>query len=164
MTTASATPVTVSGGLTFASVIAGYFGACGVTTGGAAYCWGANGLGQLGNGTTTTASTTPVPVSGGLTFTTVSWGLYSFTVQSRRAAILAGVRASLEDGGAVVWRRFTFGGGATGLSREAYYAGWETVGELLREGMSFHEIATLNPADYAGVLRRVIDRLANAAR
>jgi hypothetical protein len=84
--------------------------------------------------------------------------------QSRRAAILAGVRASLEDSGAVVWRRFTFGGGATGLSREAYYAGWETVGELLREGMSFHEIATLNPADYVGVLRRVIDRLANAAR
>ena len=80
------------------------------------------------------------------------------TARARRAAILAGVRASVEDSGAAVWGRFTFGAGATGLSREAYYAGWEAVGEMLREGMSFHEIATMNPAEYAGVLRRVIDK------
>jgi hypothetical protein len=76
--------------------------------------------------------------------------------RARRAAILAGVRASVEDSGAALWGRFTFGSGTTGLSREAYYAGWEAVGEMLREGMSFHEIATMNPAEYADVLRRVM--------
>jgi hypothetical protein len=43
-------------------------------------------------------------------------------------------------------QRFTFGEGTTGLSREAYYAGWEIVGELIRSGMSFHDIATTPPS------------------
>src|SRR2546425_653085 len=65
------TPVAVSGGLTFTVVSAASLHTCGVTTSGAAYCWGQNGYGQLGNGTTT-SSTTPVAVSGGLTFAAVS--------------------------------------------------------------------------------------------
>jgi len=44
---------------------------CGVTTTGAAYCWGYNADGELGNGATTN-SATPVAVSGGLKFTMVS--------------------------------------------------------------------------------------------
>src|SRR5207248_1426185 len=66
-------PVTT--GLTFAPVSARGCAACGVTTAGAAYCWGYNGLGELGDGTTTN-SATPVAVSGGLTFAAVSAGLY----------------------------------------------------------------------------------------
>ena len=78
-TTSSATPVAVAGGLTFAAVSAGDAvdaggqHTCGVTRAGAAYCWGYNGFGGLGNGTTTN-STTPVAVSGGLTFAAVSAG------------------------------------------------------------------------------------------
>lgn len=83
--------------------------------------------------------------------------------RSRRAGILGGVRAALEDSGAAVWRRFRFGSGASGLPREGYHAGWETVGEMLREGMSLHEIATMDPTEYAGVLRRVINRLQGAS-
>jgi len=64
-------PVTT--GLTFAQVSAGGYFACGVTTAGAAYCWGYNGDGELGNGTTTNGPT-PVAVTGGLTFATVSAG------------------------------------------------------------------------------------------
>lgn len=71
----STTPSAVAGGLTFATVSAGAggFHSCGVTTSGAAYCWGDNELGELGNGTTT-SSATPVAVSGGLTFRMVSTG------------------------------------------------------------------------------------------
>jgi uncharacterized protein YjdB len=75
-TTSRSAPVPVSGGLTFTTVSAsrlGYPYTCGLTTSGAAYCWGYNGYGQLGNGTTI-SSATPVAVSGGLTFTSISAG------------------------------------------------------------------------------------------
>jgi alpha-tubulin suppressor-like RCC1 family protein len=66
------TPVAVSGGYNFAAVSAGGFHACGLTSAGAAYCWGLNSYGELGLGHTTT-STTPAPVSG-ITFATISAG------------------------------------------------------------------------------------------
>jgi alpha-tubulin suppressor-like RCC1 family protein len=72
-------PRLVLGGLHFREVIAGigpgggYGSSCGVTTVDRAYCWGANGRGQLGDGTTTTRLT-PVAVSGGLRFSRVSTG------------------------------------------------------------------------------------------
>jgi len=65
-TTNSTTPVAISG-MSFGYVAVGPHFACGLeaTTSfaGPAFCWGANGSGELGNGTTTSSST-PVSVSG----------------------------------------------------------------------------------------------------
>lgn len=64
-------PVPVTGGLTFATISASLGTTCGVTIDGVAYCWGENGNGQLGNGSTT-ASSVPMRVSGPLTFASIT--------------------------------------------------------------------------------------------
>lgn len=63
-----ATPV--AGGLTFASINTGERRTCGITTGGDAYCWGIN---YLGDGSSN-GSNVPVLVSGGLKFKALSTG------------------------------------------------------------------------------------------
>jgi len=68
----SSSPVPAAAGLRFATVSAGSDFACGVTIDGAGYCWGSNGLGELGGGTSQSGSTTPVAVTGGLSFTAVA--------------------------------------------------------------------------------------------
>ena len=60
--------------LVFTALSAGNGHACGLTTDGAAYCWGFNEDGGLGNGTTGGISTTPVAVSAppGVSFSALS--------------------------------------------------------------------------------------------
>ena len=75
ITFSSLIPVAVTGGLTFSALTAGLLHTCGLTTSGAAYCWGRNLDGELGDGSTT-SSAAPVAVTGGLTFaalTARSW-------------------------------------------------------------------------------------------
>ncbi|GIW53235.1 MAG: hypothetical protein KatS3mg081_2590 [Gemmatimonadales bacterium] len=55
----------VAGGLTFQTISTGDLYTCGLTPSGAAYCWGDNSFGQVGDGTRVLG---PVPVVGGLTF------------------------------------------------------------------------------------------------
>ena len=76
------------------------------------------------------------------------------SARARRADILDGVRAHLGEAG--VAARFTLGTGTTGLSREAYYAGWETVGAMLRSGISFQRIATTPPEKLPALVERSI--------
>jgi alpha-tubulin suppressor-like RCC1 family protein len=59
----STVPAAVVGGLTFVSVSAGASHTCGITAEGAAYCWGNNRGGQLGDGSSTSQRSSPVPVS-----------------------------------------------------------------------------------------------------
>ena len=69
------TPNPVAGSLQFAGVSAGREAACGVTTGHLAFCWGYNHSGRLGDGTDVLVRLTPVPVTGGLQFASVSTSL-----------------------------------------------------------------------------------------
>jgi alpha-tubulin suppressor-like RCC1 family protein len=65
ITVATATPMSL------VSVWSGHI--CAVTTGGAAYCWGRNSHGQLGDGSEV-GSDSPVAVVSGLTFTSIATG------------------------------------------------------------------------------------------
>jgi len=56
-----------------ARLTAGGFSSCGLATSGAAYCWGDNGSGQLGDSSLVNRPA-PVPVKGGLTFASITTG------------------------------------------------------------------------------------------
>ena len=84
-------PTAVSGGLTFSQIDTGsYSHSCGVTTTGAAYCWGYNNYGQIGDNTIITRKV-PTAVSGGLTFSQISAGYYTtlgLTSNARNSAYI----------------------------------------------------------------------------
>jgi alpha-tubulin suppressor-like RCC1 family protein len=65
------TAVAVTGGLAFTSLSVGGFQVCGLTAAGAAYCWGANDSGQLGNGISGDDVASPAAVAGGLHFASI---------------------------------------------------------------------------------------------
>ncbi|HVH09182.1 MAG TPA: hypothetical protein VM736_05240, partial [Gemmatimonadales bacterium] len=104
-------PILVSGALKFTLVTAGLEHSCGVATSGAAYCWGRNEAGELGNDSTAAVcgpsappnpcSYVPLLVQGGLTFKSVKAG-ESFT---------CGVATS---GDGYCWGANTTGGLGTG--------------------------------------------------
>lgn len=67
------TPREVKGDISFASITTGVFQTCGIATDGKGYCWGRNGSGQLGDGTTT-MRVEPSAVSVNLNFKDIAIG------------------------------------------------------------------------------------------
>lgn len=67
------TPLAVAAARTFRAVAAGGLHSCAVATGGAAWCWGFNASGQLGTGSTASA-TLPTLVSTASSFTSIASG------------------------------------------------------------------------------------------
>ncbi len=65
------TPAPVPSAPAFVSLTAGFYHICGLTAAGNAFCWSANnGVGQIGDGTTTPRSS-PVPIASANTFGTI---------------------------------------------------------------------------------------------
>lgn len=76
-TTAAPAPVagTPGGPAAFTSITAGGLHTCALTAAGAAWCWGANNAGQLGNGDVSEpTATTPIAVGGSLELAAISAG------------------------------------------------------------------------------------------
>lgn len=63
--------------------------------------------------------------------------------KARQASVMKGILPYLTSGGADVATKFTFGHGTTGMDRELYCAGWFVVGDLLREGRTFPQLARI---------------------
>src|SRR4029453_5295797 len=69
----SLVPAPRAGGITFPSITASREHTCGLAAGGAAYCWGTNTFGQLGDGTTV-GRASPVRAAPGMSFVALSAG------------------------------------------------------------------------------------------
>jgi alpha-tubulin suppressor-like RCC1 family protein len=115
-------PTLVTGGLRFVQVSAGFNFTCGVTGDNRAYCWGANDIGQLGDGTNTNRSA-PVPVAGGRRFRQIRAGFsHTCAVNTANVAFCWGGTGALGNGtsnpsnvpvrvlGGQQWRRVAAGG------------------------------------------------------
>ncbi len=93
--------------LKFTTISTGVWHTCGTTPSGAAYCWGDNSFGQLGDGTNV-ARATPVPVAGGLRFAAVSAGsFHTCGVTTSGAAYCWGDNQNAQLGDGTTDRRAT---------------------------------------------------------
>lgn len=133
------TPVAVAGGLTFRSLsVSRVEGVtCGVATGGAAYCWGTNDGGQLGDGTTT-RRLTPTPVAGGLTFISLAVGnSHVCGVATSGTAYCWGTTPNGAFGDGTVGQHLTPTATAQGLTFQSIVAGSDFTCALTTGGSAY---------------------------
>ena len=108
-TTSRTTPRLVGGGHRFSQISAGLAHTCAVRKDdGVVLCWGNNGSGRLGDGTTD-VSVLPIEVVGGTAFTSVSaGGAFTCALDTQKAAWCWGANASGQVGDGRQPRRFRF--------------------------------------------------------
>src|SRR5438128_186280 len=142
-TTERSIPALVGRGVRFTAVsAAGSQGAddghtCGVTTAGAAYCWGLNNYGQVGDGSTTTRSS-PARVAGGMRFTAVSaGGMHTCGITAGGGAHCWGLNSDGQLGDGSTTNRSSPVSVAGGLSLVAVNAGGRHTCGLTASGAAY---------------------------
>lgn len=70
--------------------------------------------------------------------------------------IIKGILPYIEDSSPESSYQFTFGTGATGNEREAYFVGWELASRLLKAGKSFKEIASIKEVDLPEIILKYL--------
>jgi hypothetical protein len=70
--------------------------------------------------------------------------------------ILVGIQSELEKSDSNTVTRFTYGQGTTGMTREAYAAGWIVIGDLLQQGKRFPELARIRSGDMPAAVRGAV--------
>lgn len=121
-------------------VDAGGFHACALDSANAAFCWGSSSHGQVGAGSYGTISS-PVPVSGGLTFTSISAGQFS--------------SCATASAGMYCWGAIVSGGGAalTGSptpSQISTYNGYNSVSVGYLHACGYYSIGIYRGVDCWG--------------
>jgi alpha-tubulin suppressor-like RCC1 family protein len=130
-------PVAVTGGLTFAALTATSDHTCGLTTSGAAYCWGFNSAGQVGDGSTT-SRVTPTAVSGGLAFVALAaGGQHSCGLASDGTAYCWGANGSGQLGDGTTTDRLTPVSVSAGPAFVALAASGDHTCALARDGAAY---------------------------
>jgi alpha-tubulin suppressor-like RCC1 family protein len=144
-------PVAVATSLRFQSLSAGGDHTCGLTTAGAAFCWGSNAVGQLGRGTIGDSSPVPVAVTGGLTFSRISASSGSSLInpdspQGLPFKVARGHTCGLTTGGAILcWgdnRDLQLGRGPASGSNVPSGVPVQVAGGELPAGVTFVSVTT----------------------
>ena len=140
--TASSTtpaPVISTGGLVFRSLSVSKLQdvTCGLTTTGAAFCWGDNATGQIGDGTKT-VRLTPTAVGGGLAFKSIAVGsAHVCAVAVSGDAYCWGTSFNGAFGDGFHGTRLTPTRTASGLTFESVIAGGEFTCGLTKDGAAY---------------------------
>jgi len=128
---------TVAGRASFVAVSASAFHTCGVTAAGAAYCWGLNNYGQVGDGSTTNRSS-PARVAGGMRFTAVSaGGMHTCGITAGGGAHCWGLNSDGQLGDGSTTNRSSPVSVAGGLSLVAVNAGGRHTCGLTASGAAY---------------------------
>ncbi len=133
------TPVVAPAGVVFQSLSVSKVDdvTCALATTGAAYCWGDNDHGQLGDGTTTPHSS-PAPVAGGLTFKSIAVGdAHVCGVTTNGSAYCWGFSANGAFGDNSVGEHLTPTPGAPGLAFQSVVAGSDFTCGLTTTGTAY---------------------------